>query len=120
MAKSLDNTVIDAALTVVAGSTNITVCSADPVNFAGIAAVALATTTLAGGDFTIADGDVSGRKLTIAEQATVTIDATGTATHLAHDDGATLLALTTTTSLSLTSGGTVDIPLHKLEIADPA
>lgn len=95
------------------------VCSGQPANFAGIAAVALADVTLDAGDFSQANGDVSGRKTTVAQQAAVPIDSSGTATHVAIDDGAKLLAVTTCTSQVLTAGGTVTIPAHDYEVSDP-
>lgn len=123
MAKMIADAVMDAALTKIATCTKQTVCSAQPANFAGIAAVALASKTLTAGAgngaWTIADGDTSGRKVTIAAQNGVPITASGTATHIAYDDGTTLLWVTTCTSQALVSGGTVDIPAHKHEIADP-
>jgi hypothetical protein len=119
MTKLLDNAVLDAALDEFATATRLVVCSAAPADFAGIAAVALADVTVDGADFTKADGDTSGRKTTVAQQANVPIDVTGTATHLAYDDGATLQGLTEVTSQALTSGGTVTIPAHDLEFGDP-
>jgi hypothetical protein len=124
MAKFAADAVMDAALAKIATATRQTVCSGQPANFAGIAAVALADVTLTAGDgngdFTIANGDTSGRKVTIAQQASVPIDASGTATHIAYDDGTTLLFVTTCTSQALTSGGTVTVPAHDDEIADPS
>lgn len=122
MAKALHNDVYDAGLAEFATAVTQTVCSGEPANFAGIAAVALADVTLTAGDgngdYTIADGDTSGRKVTIAQQADVPIDATGTATHVAYDDGATLQGVTTCASQALTSGGTVTVPAHDLEFQD--
>lgn len=124
MAKSVHNDVLDASHDKTATCTRQTVCSAEPANFAGIAAVALADSVLTagdgGGDWTIADGDVSGRKITVAEQANVPVDTSGTATHIAYDDGVTLLRVTTCTSQALTAGNTVTVPAHKFEIADPS
>ena len=124
MGKKVDNSVLDAAWAKVATCVTQTVTSAEPANFAGIAAVALADATLTAGDgngdYTIADGDTSGRKLTVAQQASVPIDASGTATHVCYDDGTTLLYVTTCTSQALTSGGTVTVPAHDFEIADPS
>jgi hypothetical protein len=123
MAKAISDDVLDAALAELATATRQVVCSDEPADFAGIAAVALADVTLTAGDgngdYTIADGDASGRKLTIAQQADVPIDASGTATHVTYDDGTTLLGVTTCTSQVLTSGGTVTVPAHDFEIADP-
>jgi len=52
----------------------------------------------------------------------VPIDTSGTATHIALDDGTTLRYVTTCTSLALTSGAgnTVNFPAWDVEVADPA
>lgn len=124
MAKSVHNDVLDAALDEVATATRLVVCSGEPANFAGIAAVALADVTLTAGDgngdYVIADGDVSGRKVTISEQPDILVDASGTATHISLDDGTTLQYVTTCTSQALTSGNTVTVPAWDIEIADPS
>jgi len=123
MAKSISDAVLDAAIDKLATAVRQVVCSGEPANFAGIAAVALAdvvlTAGVGNGDFTKANGDVSGRKLTVAQQAAVPIDTSGTATHIAYDDGAALLGVTTCTSQALTAGGTVTVPAHDAEWADP-
>lgn len=124
MAKSVHNDVLDAALDEIATATRLVVCSGEPANFAGIAAVALADVTLTAGDgngdYTIADGDTSGRKITVAAQSAVPVDATGTATHITLDDGTTLQYVTTCTSQALTSGNTCNVPAFDVELADPA
>ena len=120
MAKAVSDDVLDAALTEIATSTTQTVCSAEPANYAGIAAVTLAASTVAGGDFTIADGTTSGRKTTVAEQAAVSITASGDATHVALDDGTTLQYVTTAPTQTLTSGGTVTVAQWSVELQDPA
>jgi hypothetical protein len=74
---------------------------------------------MAGGDFTKANGDTNGRKVTVAQKSAVPIDASGTATHVAICDGSNVLLVTTCTSQALTSGGTVTIPTFKCETADP-
>lgn len=121
MAKWANDLMMDASLDYVAGSVRMVVCSAQPANYAGIAAVALADVTLAGGDFTKANGDASGRKVTVAAKASVPIDVSGTATHIALDDGTTLRYVTTCTPLALTAGvgNTVNFPAWDIEIADP-
>lgn len=123
MAKAIVDAVFDAACTKIATGTRLVVCSGQPANFAGIAAVALADVTLTAGDgngdYVIADGSTSGRKVTIGAQTGVTIDSSGTATHVSLDDGAILLIVTTCTSQALTAAGTVDVPAFKVEFADP-
>lgn len=119
MAKMLDNTVLDAPEAILDNATRMVVCSTQPANFAGIAAVALADVVIDASDFTPGDGDTSGRKVTVAAQNGVTVDTSGTAGHIAIDDGTTLLAVTTCTSQALTSGNTVNIPAWDIEFADP-
>jgi hypothetical protein len=119
MAKKADDSVLDGLLNIIDNATRMVVTSAEPANFAGIAAVALADVTLDSGDFTDANGDTSGRKVTVAAQNAVPVDASGTATHICLDDGTTLLFVTTCTSQALTSGNTVNIPAFDIEVADP-
>lgn len=124
MAKAIPDAVLDVLLQEIATGTRMVVCSGQPANFAGIAAVALADVTLTAGDgngdFTIANGDTSGRKLTVAQQSSVVIDASGDATHVSIDDGTNLLAVTTCTTQTLTSGGTVTVPAFDIEVSDPS
>lgn len=119
MAKAIADAVLDAASDKIATSVMLTVCSGQPANFAGIAAVKLADDALVGGDFTKSDGDTNGRKVRIGQQAAIPIDNSGTATHIALDDGVTLLLVTTCTPQALTSGGTVTTPAFDAEFADP-
>jgi hypothetical protein len=123
VAKKCDDVFLDAMLERIDDCTTLTVTSAEPPNQAGIAAVALASVTLTGGvgngDYSKGNGDTSGRKLTIAQQADVPITASGTATHLVIDDGANIY-VTTVTSQALTSGGSVTIPSWRIEVADPS
>lgn len=121
MAKWANDLMMDASLDYVAGSVRMVACSAQPANYAGIAAVALADVAMAGGDFTKANGDTSGRKVTVGAKASVQIDSSGTATHIALHDGTTLRYVTTCTSLALTAGAgnTVNFPAWDIEIADP-
>lgn len=120
MGKAAPDATIDGELDYIAGSTVMHACSAEPANYAGIAAVSLADVTMAGGDFTKAD-DTSGRKVTVAAKSAVTVDATGTATHvvLAKVSDTTLRYVTTCTSQALTSGNTVNFPSWKINVQDP-
>lgn len=125
MAKSVHNDVLDAALNYVKNNcTRMVACSAEPTTYAeGNATYALADVTMADTDFTVADGDTSGRKVTVGAKSSVTIDASGDATHVALLDVANtkLLYVTTCTTLTLTAGGsnTVSFPAFDIEIADP-
>jgi hypothetical protein len=120
MTKFLSDTVLDGPKGVIDDCTRQVVCSAAPANFAGIAAVALADVTMASpGDYTAADGDVSGRKTTVAAKSTVTVDASGTATHTVLDNGSVLHVTTEVTSQALTAANTVNIPAWDIEFRDP-
>jgi hypothetical protein len=94
--KFVADSVLDAALAKIATSTRMTACTALPANFAGIAAVVKAnevlTAGVGNGDYTLADGDVSGRKLTVLAQTALTMTGNGTVTHLCLDDGTVLQA----------------------------
>lgn len=121
MAKALPNSTLDALLDEVATATRLTVCSGEPANYAGIAAVALADGALTSGAFTKADAPGGGRQVTIASQADLEVDATGSATHVAFDDGAALLAVTTISAAqTLTAGNTVTVSSIVLSVSDPS
>ncbi len=116
------DSVMDAALDAIENATSpvMHVCSGDPANRAAAITNSLADHTLTSGDFTKANGDTSGRKVTCAQQADITIDSTGTAAHVCIIDSTELLLKTSCTSQSLTSGGTVTVPAFDYEIADAA
>jgi hypothetical protein len=125
MAKATPDAVLDKILIDIALSDELYVCSGEPANYAGIAAVALATVALTpgdgNGDFTIAN-HTSGRKLTVSQQATIPIDVSGTATHIVLAvGGATdvLKQVTTCTSQALVDTGTVTVPAYIISVADP-
>jgi hypothetical protein len=113
--------VLDGAFDVLDQADLMTVCNAEPttrteaITTFKLADVAMTPNT----DFTKADGDSSGRKVTVAAKSSVPVDTTGTATHVALVDSSRLLYVTTCTSQALTSGNTVNFPAWKVEIADP-
>jgi len=122
MAKSLSDTTLDGALNVIKNNaTRQVMCSGEPANYAAVAGVTLATQTIDSSDFTgPADGDTSGRKLTVNEQTGVSISSSGTANHVAYTNGTdTLYAVTTITGQAVTSGNTATVATHDIEIADP-
>lgn len=118
MAKSIPDTVLDLMLTQPEGS-NIYVCSAEPADYAGLAAVTLATQVISGA-YAKSNGPVSGRKNTCPSQGDVAITADGTGNHVAVSDGASELKVVTTASpVALTSGGTVTIGTWDHNLPDP-
>lgn len=121
MAKSVNDAVLDAALDKIATATIMTACSAEPTTRSeAVTTYALADVALTGVDFSKANGDSSGRKVTIAQKTGVTVDASNTATHVALCDGSILLYVTTATSQALTAGNTMTFNSWKVEIADPS
>lgn len=123
MPKWANDAVMDAALDVTATGTRLFVCTGQPTDYANAVSLALATHVLTSGDFTKANGDTSGRKVTVAAQSGLLIDASGTATHIAigRAGDTTLLIVTTCASQALTANGenTVNVPAFDEEIADP-
>jgi hypothetical protein len=122
MAKWANDLVMDAALDYIATATRIFVCSAQPATYAEASSTYdLATGTIDGTDFTKANGDSSGRKVTVSAQSGLAVDHSGTATHIAIGiaSGSELVYVTTCTSQALTAGNTVNVPAWDVEIADP-
>jgi len=124
MAKASPDIVLDGALDVIASATKLVVCSSQPTTYTEAnATYALADIVIDSGDFTKANGDTSGRKVTIGAQSGVLIDTSGTAQHVAliRTADSTLIYVTTCTSQALTANGsnTVNVPAFKIEIADP-
>jgi len=119
MGKVVTDGFLDGGIDAIDGSTAINICSAEPTSIAECDSLSLIPAhVLAGGDFTKANGDASGRKVTVAQQATLSIDVSGTANHVAINNGVDFY-VTTCTAQALTSGGTVTIPAWDIEFADP-
>ena len=119
----IENPVFDAALQVlIDDGDRLDLCSQEPTNYTE------ATNTYSLGNQTsitigtIADGDVSGRKVTVSATSGGTIDATGTATHYAISNvaGTQLLAAgDLTTSQQVVSGNTFTTEAFDIELPDP-
>lgn len=121
---NLHNNVYDGALDVLATSNIVHACTAEPANQAGIAAVTVGNYVLTagdgGGDWTIADGDTSGRKLTLGAQSGNNATGTGAALFLAFSDGVTLLGVIDGSGETLNSGSPWTLAaLDVVEMADP-
>ena len=118
-----DDYFLDVPLDYLAANGNrLCICSAQPTTYAqAITTYELADVTLASGDYTVGDGDSSGRKVTIGAKSSITIDASGDATHVAIvDTGNTrLLYVTTCATTALTIANTCDTSAWDIEIADP-
>jgi hypothetical protein len=122
MAKWQNDLVLDAALDYIKNNvTQEAVCSAQPTTYAeATSTYKLALKTgLTSGSFTgPTNGDTNGRKITVNQQASITVDTGNTATHIALCSGTVLLYVTTCTGQVLTGGNTVTVPAWDIEIAD--
>lgn len=122
MSKSVHDNVLDGASDIIDQADIMTACNAQPttrteaVTTFKLADVAMTPNT----DYTKANGDTSGRKVTVAAKSGVTVDTTGDATHIALCDGTRLLYVTTCTTQTLTAGNTVNFPAWDIEFADPS
>ena len=125
MGKMVNDLVLDAALSYLKeNATQLTVCKDTPTTYGNATTVdanMLAIHTLTTADMTVGNG-ATGRMLTIIEQATITVDGSGsqTASHVTLcAAAANLLYVTTCTDQALTSGNTVTVPQWTITIADP-
>jgi hypothetical protein len=122
MAKWQADVILDTALDYIKNNvTQMAVCSAQPATYAeATATYKLALKTgLTSGSFTgAANGSPDGRNVTVNQQASITVDASGDATHIALCSGTVLLYVTTCTQQTLTSGNTVTIPAWTITLRD--
>lgn len=124
MSKFASDHVLEGTLDRVAACTVQRVCAGQPTSFADAVTKTLASVAMSGGDFSKADGDTSGRKVTVAQKSSISITASGTADHVVltkEDQSPSLFEYATTcTSQALTSGGTVTVPAWAVEVRDPS
>ncbi len=125
MAKTVHNDVLDAALNVIKNTCNkMVACSQQPTTYTQAnATYALADVAMSSTDFTVADGDVSGRKLTVAAKNSVPVDVQGDPAIIALLDTMNSKLLYTTDEGSVQTiyvGNSINFPAWKIELADPA
>ena len=124
MAKFINDVVLDAQLEKVATGTHIHLCSSQPTTKTEAdTTYQLASSTLTtgdgNGDYTIANGDVNGRKITISQQTGINVDNSGTGTHLAIVDATNVLLVTTITSQAVTAATTITFNAFDYSTSDP-
>jgi hypothetical protein len=120
MAKWVNSAVLDAALNIIRNSNAISVTNTQPTTRTEAATTfKLAATTASISALQAGDAGTSARKITINPHTSVTVDASGTAQHVALYDASTLYYITTCTSQYLTSGNTVTVPTWKIEFDNP-
>ncbi len=122
MSKFANTDVLDGSLTVVATATRMVAVSGQPASYAAADAGKLAEATLTGADFTLAAGDISGRKVTVAAKSGLSVITAGTADHVALLDPvlSKLLYVTTCPAQALVGGGTVSIASWAVEVGAPS
>ena len=114
----IDAMLDDALNYISANATELYVCTTQPATRADCTG-ALGLTGAAIPSFQAkANGDVSGRKLTVDSEVDIPITSTGDAQHIALCSGTVLLYVTTCTLQNLTLGGTVTTPAWDIELAD--
>ena len=80
MTNFVRDSAMDALLDDISGAvTELHICSGDPADRAAVITNSLGSVAIDNTDFTKADGDVSGRKHTLAQQTIASASASGTA-----------------------------------------
>lgn len=130
MAKTVDDSILDAAIAVIKTATQLCICNAQPTTYSEATTTADGgankfclgkKTGLTSGSFTgPVDGDVSGRKVTKNAETGITVDYSGNTIYAALCSGSVLLYVTTITSQAVTIGNTINTPAFKVEFTDPS
>jgi len=117
MAKYLADDILNDGLNKLKNTATIAViCLSQPADNAGaLGTAALGTVACASANFTVANGDSSGRKITYGP-GTVVVGTTGTITHVSWVGAGTLLAVGTCAPTAVTAAGTVVI--NAVDIAE--
>ena len=121
MSKFASTAVLDGSLNIVGSATRMVAVNGQPATYAAADAGRLAEAALTAADFTLAAGDISGRKVSIAAKTGLSVVAAGTADHVALLDaaGSRLLYVTTCPAQALVAGGQVSIAGWSIEIGAP-
>lgn len=128
MTISIHDEVLDALLSEIKdNATTVTLCAGAPTtlsdattNLGTGSGKKLADVTVDSSDWSIAAGSPDGRTITFAQQTGVTVDASGTADHLAVVDGSRLLlVLPLASSVALTQNNTTTINSFSYRIPVP-
>lgn len=114
---------LDPALNFIKSNTNkMVLCSAEPTTYTeAVDTYALADVVLSSGDFSgPSNGFTSGRRLTVAQKESVTVDASGTAKYVALVDTANLALryVGRMTDQALVQSSVISIGSITIELAD--
>lgn len=121
MGKWANDNVMDNGLNWIKNNTDVMhICNNQPTSYSDLSTMSLGSVAMTSSDFTLADGDTSGRKLTVVAKD-ITASADGTATHvaLANSSTSTLVYVTTMTSKTVNNGDTVSLSAWDIELRDP-
>lgn len=114
---------MDALLDFIANNATVLhVCSGSPTDRTTIVANSLGNVAVAPGDFTKANGDVSGRKHTLAQKSIGAASASGTAHTVGLIDATTghYRVVDLSADQGITSGNPITVSAHDHEVRDPA
>lgn len=120
--------VLEGALERIAEADRLFLCSDEPATYnEASSTMMLAQDTLTpgdgNGDFTVADGDSNGRKVTVDARTIASASNSGTANHVALCDSGNSRVLwvgTLSSSIGITSGNPVYVPDFKVTVPDPS
>lgn len=123
MTKFVHDDILDLALDGIAANCDkLVLNNAFPTTFAEAnSTYALGAIDVTSADFTIANGDTSGRKTTVAAQSSIGVGTTGNCNHcsIVDTDNSRRLLVTEVTSQQLTSGNAASTNAFDDEIEDP-
>lgn len=119
MGKVISDTVYDAALDRISLANRMHLCNGEPTSWADVLSKSLGALTVDTTDFTITDGDTSGRKVRVGAQTGFSLTQTSTLDHVAFIDSTTYLCATTHTATAVTSGETRNSVAMDIELRDP-
>ena len=124
MAKWTNDEVLDTMLDEIALGNLMTLCNAQPTTRTeAVTTFALADVAMTPGDsndYTVADGDGGGRKVTMAAKNAVDVDVADTGNHVAITDATRLLIVTTCADKVVGTSDQVNFPVWDAEVDDPA
>ena len=128
MAKWVNDAVMDLALAGIATGNKLFLCSAQPATYAEAGTTYVLadhdlTVGHGNGDYTIANGASSGRKITVTAQTGIDVDGNGTVTYVAigrSSDSTLLLVSSLTTPKAVVSTDTVDLAAFTYTLPDPS
>lgn len=125
MTKFASDSIMDAALNVIINNSNrIVACNAYPTTYTqAVSTYKLAIRNVSAADFVKANGDTSGRKVTVGQKASVPVSVTGSVSHIAlvniSGSGSIIYVTEVSTTQVLTSGNTMTFEAWDIEVRDP-